>query len=251
MPSLPDIHAESHTGLVREVNEDSFAYLSNPDNDTSFLLVADGIGGHERGDFASQYSAQALLKAWINFQDKPIKKPVAAIEKFISQQVKQINASLHDTNVEQELSHPMGTTLVLAVITKERIIIAHAGDSRCYLLRKNKLKQLTEDHSYVAELVRQKVLTPEQARRHPYSNIILRSIGPENHVTVDIKIMKRVKGDKLLLCTDGLTGHVNNDEIGEIIADSPNSQAAVEKLMSESLCRGGRDNVTILCQFGE
>jgi PPM family protein phosphatase len=222
-------------GKVRRNNED--AMLVGEGKDETLFAVADGIGGFEAGEVASSIAVRVLEDL----------EPGASFEAAIQEANRQILAVGRG---DEKLSG-MGTTLVAARFggTQERPVaeIAHVGDSRAYLLRGGNLKPLTEDHSLVAELVRSGDLTRDQAAEHPQKNLITRALGAEEEVDVDTAVLPVEAGDRILLCSDGLSDMVPEARISEILADSPDDpQTPAQRLLSAALDAGGTDNVTVV-----
>jgi serine/threonine protein phosphatase PrpC len=222
-------------GKVRRNNED--ALLVGEGKDETLFAVADGIGGFEAGEVASSIAVRVLKDL----------EPGAPFEAAIQEANRQILAVGRG---DEKLSG-MGTTLVAARFggTQERPVaeIAHVGDSRAYLLRGGNLKPLTEDHSLVAELVRSGDLTRDQAAEHPQKNLITRALGAEEEVDVDTTVLPVEAGDRILLCSDGLSDMVPEEQVSEILADSPDDpETTARRLLSTALDAGGTDNVTVV-----
>jgi protein phosphatase len=233
---------------VRERNEDSYLYHVAEDSRNTLVAVADGIGGHEGGDIASGLCMRIMATEWRNGSCRN-SSSVKRISNFLRRNIKEANRHIFAINKSVNAQHPMGTTVVAAVLLADKIIVAHAGDSRCYRLRNGILTPLTEDHSYVAELVRNKLINIEDAKNHPFSHIISRSVGPVEEVDVDINVFNRKQRDRYLLCSDGLTVHLNDIEIETILYDSLTAYDAVRSLIHASLRGGGEDNITAVCAF--
>ncbi len=243
-----DVVADSHVGLVRDCNEDSFVYHVSEDDDNTFVAVADGIGGHEGGDIASEMCMKTMATNWRNGKlGKTTSKN--KLKRFLESSLKKSNKLIFDLNKSFNIQHPMGTTVVAAAFSPEQIIVAHAGDSRCYRLRNGIMSQLTEDHSYVADLVKNKLISIEEAKTHPFSHIISRSIGPIKDIDLEIKAFVRNEKDRYLFCSDGLTNHLDDIEIETILYDAATAYDAARNLLYTALRGGGEDNVTVLCVF--
>lgn len=243
-----DIVADSHVGLVRECNEDSYAYCVNADAPNALVAVADGIGGHEGGEIASSLCLQTLVSEWRN-NNIASSNSSRSIKKYLENQVHKANKLIYDLNQDYNVQHPMGTTIVAGVFCPKKLTIAHAGDSRCYRMRNGVLTQLTQDHSYVAELVRNNLISLEEARIHPFSHIISKSVGPILGLEVEINTFDRKPEDRYLFCSDGLTAHLEDIEIETILYDAPGPYEAVRELLYASLRGGGEDNITVLCVY--
>ncbi len=222
-------------GKVRQNNED--AYLLGEGKDETLFAVADGIGGFEAGEVASRIAVEALREL----------EPGAPFEAAIGEANRRILA----VGRGDERLSGMGTTIVALRFggTQERPVaeVAHVGDSRAYLLRGGTMRPLTEDHSLVAELVRSGDLTRDQAAEHPQKNLITRALGADEEVDVDTAVLPVEAGDRILLCSDGLSDMVPEARISEILAESPDDpEIPVRRLLSAALDAGGADNVTVV-----
>ncbi|MEN6581576.1 MAG: Stp1/IreP family PP2C-type Ser/Thr phosphatase [Armatimonadota bacterium] len=235
--------AKTDLGRVRENNEDKFEFYQPDEEDTlalkgSFYAVADGMGGHAAGQIASELALKTAIKAY--YADK---SPI--IEESLRAAIQQANALIFDASRAITERSGMGTTLTALVIRGEEAFIAQVGDSRCYLLRGGKIRQVTEDHSWVQEQVRLGGLTEEEAMMSPFRNVITRSLGNSPNVDVDIFTEQIKPGDQFLLCSDGLSGEVSADEMAQAMRKGSPSQAAQE-LVELALERGGKDNATLI-----
>jgi serine/threonine protein phosphatase PrpC len=223
--------ARSHVGHVRELNED--ACLARPD--LGIWAVADGMGGHDSGDYASALIVRELGR---------VRRPTSARELLhdVDQTLARCNRALLERARDGELS---GSTIVALLVFEGNYAAIWAGDSRLYRLRHGRLEQLTRDHSYVQELVDSGKLTPQQARAHPLANRITRAIGADIELRLDVVDGRLEPEDRFLLCSDGLTGMVGNEAIAAIIADT-DPEAAADRLIEAALAAGGSDNVTTI-----
>lgn len=230
-------------GKIREVNQDSY-YCCNK-NDMALFIVADGMGGHKAGEIASKMAIDSIKKS---FEDNSVlvKNGQILPTELIIRSLKNANVMILEKSKTDESCDGMGTTITLAYIYNNKIHIGHIGDSRAYLCRNNKLTQLTEDHSLVAELVKNGTISKEEAKFHPQKNIITRALGTDEDVDVDIIIKDIDKDDIYLLCTDGLTNMVNDDLIKNIILSSNNVQHICERLVYTANEAGGIDNSTAI-----
>ncbi|SHE50996.1 protein phosphatase [Desulfofundulus australicus DSM 11792] len=227
----------SDAGLVRQVNEDSMCVEPG----LGLFAVADGMGGHQAGEIASRTAINELvrfLKAHYPFPRDP--------GSLLLQGIQEANRLVYQLSFSNPGYRGMGTTLTAALVKNEYLYLAHVGDSRVYLLRKGKMHQLTEDHSLVGELVRLGGISEEQARNHPRRNILTRALGIEPRVEVDGARVKIQKGDKIILCTDGLTVHLSPQDILMLLQENPDPDRAVSKLIQAALNRGGSDNITVI-----
>lgn len=219
---------ETHVGLVRSGNED--AYLVAP----PLFAVADGLGGHQAGEVASSIAIDTLLEA----------APRAADPKALGRAVRQANGAVIEAAEAGRGRAGMGTTLTAAMIDGNRIAVAHVGDSRAYLLHYGSLEQLSQDHSMVADLVRQGQLTAEESRTHPNRSVITRALGSDPNMIADTFEVEAAPGDRLLLATDGLTSMVPDHEIARVLATERSAREAVDTLINKALAGGGHDNIT-------
>ena len=238
----------SHVGMVRTSNQDSYCALvgSNaPPGTDALLAVADGMGGHQGGDVASQMSIQGLVRR-LSPQDGGDATLMSSsnYESHMEKVVQQINTEVRKAATQPD-TQGMGSTLTVALLAAPLLSIAHVGDSRAYLLRKGNLQQLSQDHSWVAEQVAAGILTPDEAQHHPRRNILTRAIGHENKMEVDTFGVQLEEGDKLLICSDGLHSLVTDDEIGRVLAREEPQQAC-QTLVNRANELGGNDNTTIV-----
>jgi protein phosphatase len=219
----------SDTGRQREANEDSF-FAGAP-----VFGVADGMGGAQAGEVASRVAAESF---------RSVDRGDASPEGYLREIAETANRRIHELALEDSSRSGMGTTFTAALVEEEEISIGHVGDSRAYVFRDGELKMLTSDHSLVEELRRQGRLTEEQAEDHPQRSIITRALGPEPEVEVDTMTYRTRPGDVYLLCSDGLTSMVKDDQIKQILASAPSLEAAARDLIAAANEAGGRDNIT-------
>ena len=242
------IAADSHRGLVRRNNEDSFFYALNADGSRLIAAVADGIGGNENGEIASRTVCKMLLLRWRALNRKiPAFSSYEAAD-FLTHSIEEINSALFRIN-ESYGTKPMGTTIATLILGDTWMVSAHCGDSRLYRLRSGELTCMTTDHSLVNEMILNGELTQEEAKSHPFAHVITRSIGPAAQANPEIHIADRCIGDRYLLCSDGLTLHVEEEDIRKTLYDAFEPAQAVRKLMHLVLRKGARDNTTIVSVF--
>ena len=237
--------ARTDVGIVRSGNEDN--YLIN--DELALFVVCDGMGGHAGGEFASAIAVNTVEEVLSNPDNAPEVVAVAeegAIEVMRERLRYAIRLAgkriFEKANAEPEY-RGMGTTCLVLLVDGPNAFVAHVGDSRGYLVRDGRIEQLTEDHSLVNERIRAGLLTPEQARHHKLKNIITRSLGYTEDVEIDIQVRAVRRGDKFLLCSDGLSNLVEPAELGETVR-SMNPQDAARQLVQMACSRGGDDNVT-------
>jgi len=229
--------SSTDVGRVRSVNQDAYGEFESASRGLRLLIVADGMGGHRAGEVAS---AIAIAAAGEVFETSS--EPA---DELLCSALSTANARIFEAACEDASLAGMGTTGVALVLTGEsRCFIAHVGDSRAYRLRGDELEQLTDDHSVVGELVKRGQLTPEQARVHPQSNEILRALGTQANVEVELTPIEVEAGDRLLLCSDGLSGMLPDPKIAEILSQCAPAEA-VSTLVDLANDAGGTDNITV------
>ena len=236
-----NVFFETNKGLMRENNEDNLI-VEEFDN-YSLYAVADGMGGHKAGEVASSIAIEGIRNYFVESMGKDDFQPPS----FIIESVKLSNEKIREESLKNEECCGMGTTVTMAVLDKKQhtIYIGNVGDSRAYILRNDEIKQITIDHTYVYELLKDGRITAEEAKTHPKRNVITRALGSEEIVHADIFEIEFYKNDILILCTDGLTTHVSNDKMLEIIKEY-GSSASVQKLIKQANDNGGTDNITII-----
>ena len=224
-------------GQVRMANQDAFGEFRDDAKRRHMLLVADGMGGHRGGEVASSMTVDIVRDYFADQGGPP--------GEFIHAALQLANGRVFDRAASDGQLAGMGTTAVAMLFdTTSEAWVAHVGDSRCYRLRDGVMLQLTDDHSVVGELVRRGQLTAEEARVHPQSNEILRAIGTQPDVVVDVQSVDVRPGDRYLLCSDGLSGMVTDDEIAEVLG-SQGPEEAVRTLIDKANEAGGTDNITV------
>ena len=228
---IPEIYAaNSNVGCVREHNEDSFIAHS------PLFVVADGMGGHEAGEVASEIAVNAISK-------HAPKEPDANQLSFA---VQEANLEILNASAKGIGKPGMGTTVTAAVVFEQQLLIAQVGDSRAYLLHNGRLQRLTRDHSLVADLVAQGSITEEEARVHPQRSVITRALGSEPNVEPDIYILQLEKDDRILLCSDGLSSMIYDTKIEAILKDYKDVNTCCDELINAALKAGGLDNITAI-----
>lgn len=238
--------AQTDVGCVRKHNEDNFLV----DAELGLFLVADGLGGHAAGEVASQIVVDRVQqfigqtveqdRTWPMEYDVSLAYDANRLKAALMLSDKAI---LDDIRVNPE-RESMGSTVVACLVHGLRVTLVHVGDSRAYLLNSEGIRQITRDHSWVAEQVENGVLTPEEARKHPFRNVITQALGNGGDLDVAVQEMTFKELDRLLLCTDGLSGMVADDEIWRIVQEAPSLQTAVNRLIDKAKENGGEDNVT-------
>jgi PPM family protein phosphatase len=222
---------KSDVGRQRSVNEDDLV-VSPP-----FFAVADGMGGAKAGEVASAIAAGTFEGEADS--GEPAEAQLARI-------LREANRRIYELAVKDESHRGMGTTLTAAMVHGDEISFAHVGDSRAYVLRRGELEQLTSDHSLVAELERSGQISPEAAEHHPQRSIITRALGPEPEVDVDTYTVAGRDGDLFLICSDGLTSMISDEEVASILRSSESLDDAAERLVRAANQSGGKDNITVV-----
>lgn len=240
----PPIAAMSDVGLLRSLNEDNWGWAQVGEN-IELHVVADGMGGHDSGEVASAMAVSIICReAAARLQGR------AEVTREVLENVLEESFQLGNNGIKQHserMQNDMGTTMVAALVKDKSIAyVANVGDSRGYLLRDQVLHQVTRDHSLVARMVEQNRLTAEEARTHPHSNILLRTVGTEMNVDIDIFSVDLEPGDQLMLCSDGLWGEVEDDDIEELMNRAADPRQAAWDLVRAAHQGGGRDNVTVV-----
>lgn len=242
-PLSLSVAQRTDVGRKRFHNEDSVAHIVPKDSAMmarkgALFVVADGMGGHAAGEVASEIAVSTVCNMY--YQDDS--DDVAAT---LERAVKVANTIIYQRASENTSQQGMGTTCVAAVLRGDTAYIANVGDSRAYLVRNGEVRQVSQDHSWVAEQVRAGLLTPEQARVHAMRNMITRSLGFYPDIMVDLFIEPVIEGDSLVLCSDGLSGMVEDDEIRHVVAQFA-PQESVYRLIERANEQGGVDNITVL-----
>ena len=213
--------------------------METPDgNLPNLFILADGMGGHNAGDYASRYTVEVIVNAVRTSSEV---SPVAVIRKAIVQANQAVMEKAR-TDIDLE---GMGTTVVVATMQNRELCVANVGDSRLYILG-NSMEQITRDHSYVQEMVRRGEISPEVARIHPDRNIITRAVGGGREIEVDFFEVELKDGDRILMCSDGLTDMLEDDEIFEIINENQDIGEAMQELIDTANEYGGNDNITVI-----
>ena len=234
------VAAKSDMGRVRQNNEDSLLV----DEQLGLLIVADGMGGHAGGEVASAVAVQAIAAYMKGHLAGPA--PADHTAALLQAAIRTADEAIWSIAHAHRQLRGMGTTVVLALCQGDRVHIAHVGDSRAYLLHHGELRQLTEDHSVVAQLIKAGRLTPRRARSHPLRHQITRSLGGQEAVA-ELQCVIWQGGDYLLLCSDGLTTMVEDHHIAELILQGGTDvQAACEALVARANANGGQDNISVI-----
>lgn len=226
-------------GKMRRMNQDN-CFIACPDAASCFAIVCDGMGGSNAGDTASEIAvkiiSERITAAWRQNMSED------SVKNLLTTAITAANICVYDKSLEDEAYAGMGTTVVAAVIRDGRLIVAHAGDSRAYIVT-DELKCVTKDHSLVQKMVDDGTLTAEEAKSHPDKHYITRALGIEEKIEIDFSVIRLTGAEKILLCSDGLTNFVGEEELLSLIASVPIEEVA-EKLVDLANQNGGGDNVT-------
>jgi serine/threonine protein phosphatase PrpC len=224
------VGSKTDKGHIREQNEDAYGYKEN------LFVVADGMGGHQAGEIASAIAVETILAADFT----------TAIELELSKAIQKANDSiLAEVEARPELGG-MGTTVAVLVFRSQTAYLAHVGDSRIYHYTGGRLEQLTRDHSLVAELVKNGEISESDAKRHPQRNILTRALGSKGEIQIEFQKVAANTGDKFLLCSDGLSGMVDETTIAAVLKSEEDPQFLAEKLVTLANESGGIDNITVV-----
>ncbi len=241
-------------GLKREGNEDSFSV----DDNLGLYVVADGMGGHLAGEVASRVAVDLINKSYRTWAEleTPIDlifgnpdKTLSRQGNYISSSIKLANRVIFEMATEHEQYNGMGTTVALLLVMPKQIICANAGDSRIYLVRNGEIEMLSKDHTIVAEQVEMGVMTPEEAKNSPMQHVLTRNLGSFKDVVPEIFEIEPVDNDRFVLCSDGLTDLLSDDEILAMIKGVDNPEVLCRALVDTALKRGGHDNTTVISVF--
>ncbi len=235
------VYCETNKGLMRENNEDSL--IVEESDKYNLYAVADGMGGHKAGEVASSIAIETIRDCF----KKSIDKEDFKAPSFIIESIDAANSKIRQEAMSNEECSGMGTTITMAVVDLSLSIayLANVGDSRAYIIKDNEIIQITEDHTYVNELLKDGKITLEEAKHHPKRNVITRAVGSEEFVQADIFEIELFDNDVILLCTDGLTTHLPDEQILSTIKEYGCSES-VQRLIKLANDNGGTDNITII-----
>ena len=234
-----EVSSATSVGRIRPLNEDSY-FVSEPDQSGTVLaIVADGMGGHNAGEVASGKAVGIVQKDVLGKCGKNAKD-------VLVKAVNDANREIYEMSVNARNLSGMGTTMTACVAEEHNVTAVQVGDSRLYLIRGEKITQITKDHSLVEMLLENGKITKEEARRHPQKNIITRAVGTDKTVEADIYEFRAEAGDIILLCSDGLVNMVEDEEILPVMNLSETLNDAANKLVAEAETAGGTDNITVI-----
>ncbi len=236
------VFAKSDIGKARELNQDYY-YISQDTDEPKIYILADGMGGYKGGEIASKLSTDSVRK-YIQSNFSSITKEKEEILKLVKSAVEYANMIVYEKSKEIPELEGMGTTMEVCLIYNNKAYIGHVGDSRIYRIRKDVIRKLTKDHSYVQKLVEDKKITREEAKIHPKKNMLTKALGCTAYVEPDIRARNFEKGDIFIMCSDGLTNMVDEKRIYELVKENINT--ATDKLIEEANAAGGYDNITVI-----
>lgn len=224
-------------GKVRELNEDYV--LVHSIGKEHLIIVADGMGGHNAGEIASELAANTIkdyvLEGILSCESR---------EELIRDAIVNANMKVYEKSINSDNLRGMGTTVTCGIIGESKLYLGHVGDSRGYILNREKIEKITQDHSYVQELINNGTITEDEALKHPQRNIITRAVGIDKYVVIDTSTINIGDDDIIVFCSDGLTSYVNSDELKRIVID--NKDKAEYELINLAKERGGKDNISVI-----
>lgn len=242
---IVEVYGLMDIGKRRELNEDSYKIIGFAENEPRGLCVlADGMGGHNAGEVASRTAVEVITE---ELGEKLGEENDEKINFNIAAAIDFANSKVYEMSIGNPEQAGMGTTTVIAYVKDDSVRIANIGDSRAYAVSEKKICKITTDHSVVEQLVKNGTISPEEARVHPDKNLITRALGTEEFVDADFYDYKPKEGEVVLLCSDGLTEMLYEDEIKDIINNAGSMKDAVEKLVEKANDNGGVDNITVIC----
>lgn len=232
----------SDIGKNRQLNEDSY-YISKPEDEVQVFIVADGMGGYNGGEIASSLAVNSARNYILSNFEKAKEDRISLLN-LVKSSAQYANMVVYDKAKKSEDLKSMGTTLEVCLIYENKAFISHIGDSRIYRIRKEFMRKLTKDHSYVQQLVDEGRITKEESMNHPKKNMLVKALGCTEYIEPDSMIKGFIKGDILLMCTDGLTNMVPEEEILKILKEEYSNPA--DKLVKRANELGGLDNITAI-----
>ena len=228
-------------GLKRKANQDQIGTFSNRSQQT-LLLLCDGMGGHNAGDVASEMAIFDVGKAW----EKTEKMVPVQAEEWLKIAIESANNRIVEVSKEYIDLEGMGTTIVAIAVLGQKALVAHVGDSRAYQVDDGKLIPITKDHSFVQELLDRHIITAEEAQNHPQKNIVTQSVGVNDAIKIDTHWVSLQEGERLLLCSDGLTDMLTDEEITPLLNQETDLNQAAEALIQAANQAGGKDNISVI-----
>ncbi|PHS35518.1 MAG: protein phosphatase [Alkaliphilus sp.] len=236
-----DIGAASHIGKVRSINEDSYCIEQG---NVELYIVADGMGGYTCGDLASSIAVETIKDHIVKHIKSELENEL--IKGIIHEAFNVANRAIYRESLSNVNCVGMGTTTTLALYLNDNVYIGHVGDSRAYIIKSKQIKQISSDHSVIAELVKRGEISQNEAKIHPKRNVITRALGTSSIIRSDIFFVSNSDIDVLMLCTDGLSNYVEDEEIKDVLISCKNSGKCSEELVELANSRGGYDNITVI-----
>ena len=248
-----EVAGETNVGMKRNHNEDNFSILE----DSGLYIVADGMGGHASGEVASKMAVEAMKEFFAATASDPertwpykMDRSKGYEENRLITGIKLANLRIYEAAQRDARQRGMGTTIVTIFAVEDGVYIAHVGDSRVYRVRDGKMEQLTEDHSLLNDYIKMKRLTPEEIANFPHKNVIVRALGMKDTVKVDTRFEQPQANDVYVLCSDGLSGPVTDEDLLEITKTAPDLKTAASRMIERANANGGPDNITcVLCRW--
>jgi len=248
-PLRIEVAGETNVGMKRNHNEDNFSVLE----ESGLYIVADGMGGHASGEVASKMAVDALREFFTATADDPertwpykMDRSKGYEENRLITGIKLANLRIYESAQRDPRQRGMGTTIVSIFAVDSGVYIAHVGDSRVYRIRDKKMEQLTEDHSLLNDYIKMKRLTAEEIANFPHKNVIVRALGMKDTVKVDSRFEQPQENDIILMCSDGLSGPVTDDELLDIATTTDDLKSAAAKMIERANANGGPDNITVV-----
>ena len=235
-------YAKSDKGKVREINQDYY-YISTSLDEVQLYILADGMGGYNGGEIASSLAVETAKK-YVENNFKEIEKDRDSIIQLLGSSIEYANMVVYEKSKENPELQGMGTTLEICLVYNNKVYIGHVGDSRIYRIRKQFIRKLTQDHSYVQKLVKEGTISKEQAEHHPQKNMLMKALGCNAFVEPDVMVKGFLKDDILIICSDGLSNLVDQQTMYEMA--SKNMEQATKDLVKLANERGGYDNITVV-----
>lgn len=237
------VFTKTDVGMTRSMNQDSFLVSEDKNNGLKLYILADGMGGYKGGEIASKVAVAAVAK-YITEKFAEIPKDKQSILELVEDSIIFANSAIYEESEQDEELQDMGTTLEVVLIYKSKIYIGHIGDSRVYRIRKNKMKKITTDHSYVEKLIQDGEISREEAYTHPKRNLLIKALGTDEEVEPDLIYTVLNKNDMIIMCSDGLTNMIREEEILNIVKDC--EADPTEVLVDKANVAGGLDNITVI-----
>ena len=242
------VGAGTHVGRVREHNEDAYICICNPWDNAVLLGVADGMGGHEGGEIASYLATRSLMASWnknghAQFRNK------SAVRGFLDHGLANANRQIYAINKKLNIRWKMGTTATIGIVWRNKLTVAHIGDSRCYRMRNGAIRLLTSDHNWMNEMIESGRMTAEEAEAHPLAETLTNCLGTFEHLRIEFCEYTIAKGDRYLFCSDGVSSYIDTALISEQLNAYDTATQSVDNLVNVSLTNSGADNITAVCLF--